>query len=444
MQKRPGWKLAEKRIRGAAQSVYRKGAVTNSGQKQTPVGGEQALVPSIRTKGEVPRISGSRSRAMVPQEPILVIAGEHSGDLLGGDIVHQLQLLGYLKFFGTGGSHMASRGVEIIEDVNSLTVVGYVEGLKNYRRLKKLAELLIELARERGVKQAILVDYPGFNLTFAAMLKAIGVQTIQVVGPQIWAWNYGRIRKIKKNIDLMLVLYEFEVKIYQSEGVAVEWIGHPIIRRIPDKLRKEKALAPFSGLTVGLLPGSRRSEVSRLLGVLLESAELLTKKYKKIRFLLPNVNPELEEYILSQLQPYSHLKIEYFSDMSLRVMKSSDLLLIASGTATLEGAYFRKPMVIVYRVGTLNFLLASLLVRIPFIGLPNILAGKEVALELLQSEVTAENIFQEACRIIDDKEYHRKIVRSLTDLRMRMGDGDPALYAARAIDRVIRPGGKKG
>ncbi len=364
------------------------------------------------------------------RETLLVVAGEHSGDLLGGDVVRSLRREGFSRFVGTGGDSMEQAGVELVESVENMTVVGFVEALKAYRRLKGLAERLVVLCEERKIRFALLIDYPGFNLRLAEMLQARGIHVVYLVSPQIWAWKYGRIKGIRRNVDLMLTLFPFEKELYDAEGVRAEWIGHPLISRMEPRLKQEEPIKGRATITVGLLPGSRTSEVTRLLPMMLESAERLQKEYSGIRFLLPGVNPDMDAFIKEQLAAHPDLHVEYLWNRSLRVMEASDLVILASGTATLETAWFLKPMIILYRVGTANFLIASMVIRTKFIGMVNLLARRQVALELLQTEADPGNVVDEARRILEDKNYRADIIQELQYVKSSLGRGDPARVAA--------------
>ncbi len=372
------------------------------------------------------------------QGPLLVVAGEHSGDLLGADVIAHLKKHGFREFFGTGGETMKREGMEILESVESMAVIGFVEALKNYSRLKKLAKSLVVQAKERGARFALLIDYPGFNLRLAKMLRDEGIQVIFLVSPQLWAWHYSRIKTIKENVNLMLVLFEFEKEMYTEAGVNCEFVGHPLVKRIPERLAEESPIALKRGKTIALLPGSRPSEIRGLLPDMLDAARLLLKGYPAARFILPNINPRMEETILARLAEYPDLKVEYLKDRSLRAMEAADVVVVASGTATLETAFFLRPMVILYRTSWVNVILASLLMRTRFIGIVNILARRQVALELLQTEVTPENIAREVVRILEDDGYRRGIVQELEYIKRSLGTGNPAEKAARAIATFAR------
>lgn len=365
--------------------------------------------------------------------PVLVIAGEHSGDILGADIVSRLKHLGFQNFFGTGGEKMASAGVELIADVESMAVIGFVEAFRAYSRLKKLALSLAAMAKERGVRTAILIDYPGFNLRLAEMLKKHDIHVVQVVSPQIWAWKYGRIKRIRSFVDLVLTLFPFEREIFRLEGIDARWIGHPLVRRIGHELAGEKPIPPHDGKTIALLPGSRGGEIRRLLPVMLESALLLQERYPDARFLVPGINHDYDTWIQDEIGKAGVKNVEYLPDRSLRVMEASDLVILSSGTATMETSYFLKPMIILYRVSRLNFFIGGLLIRTRFIGMPNILARHQVAMELLQGEVEPGLILKESIRILEDGDYRESILKEMKYVKSSYGKGDPADRAARYI-----------
>ena len=331
---------------------------------------------------------------------------------------------------------MQAAGVELIEHIREMNVMGFVEALKAWRRLKRLALSTAEMARERGVRFAILIDYPGFNLRLAAMLKERGISVVFVVSPQLWAWHYSRIKQIKRVVDLMLPLFPFEEEIYTKEGIPAKAIGHPLMHRIPRELRREPLLPMPPRLpkrTIALIPGSRYGEVSRLLPDMLAAARLLKDEEPRTRFLLACADDSLLDYIREELKEFSDLNIELYSGRTYRIMQESDALIIASGTATLEATYFRKPMVLLYRVSPLNLWIGSLLIRVRYVGIVNILGRRQTILELLQSEVTAENIAAEIRRIFTDTEYRDTMLTELSYVRRQLGSGNAAGKAAETI-----------
>lgn len=378
----------------------------------------------------------------------MIFTGEHSGDLLGGDLMAELKhLRPELSYYGVGGTNMEAQGFESLEDLEKLAVIGFSEAIKKYSFLKKLLFQVVEEVKKRDTKFAILIDYPGFNLRLAKELKALGIPSVFYVSPQIWAWKFKRIFFIKEHIALMLTLFRFEETIYKEYGVNAKFVGHPITKRIPEKLKKEPPLPTGlpemgEGYVIGLLPGSRTGEIGKLLGPILGTAKLLHEHFegskKEIVFLLPNINKGREPFILSKIdalkQEVPNIKIHYLWDSSLRVMSASDLLLIASGTATLEGLFFEKPMVILYKVSLFTYLIGSLLIKSKYIGLANILSGTEVCREITQNEAKPKYIIREALEILENKKYRNKIIKILQETKEReLGTLNGAKLAAKEI-----------
>lgn len=398
-------------------------------------------------------VNKKKSHSIQSDKNILVIAGEHSGDLLGADLLQELSILEpEYKFYGIGGEGMIHQGLDSMEELEQLSVIGFSEALKKYSFLKKIFYRVLEETNHRPTKLAILIDYPGFNLRLAKELKQRGIPTVFYVSPQIWAWKFNRIYFIKEQIALMLTLFRFEEEIYTEYGVNAKFVGHPITKRIPEKLKKEPVITeklpdPHRGYTVGLLPGSRKGEIRRLIDPILGTAALLHEhcklEKKKVVFLLPNINAKEESFILEKIeslkQIHPDIQIHYLWNASLRVMETSDLLLIASGTATLEGLYFETPMVILYKVSLFTYLLGSLLMRSKFIGLANILSGEEVCREITQNECQPKYIFEEAWKILSNTKLRNKIKGILRDAKEReLGTTNASKKAAKEIQSLLR------
>ncbi|PJZ52689.1 lipid-A-disaccharide synthase [Leptospira adleri] len=383
---------------------------------------------------------------------ILMLAGEHSGDLLGGELIRELKKnFPDLETFGVGGERMIEEGFESIESMEELSIIGFSAILFKYRFLKALIGRLLDAAVERNCTHAILIDYPGFNLRLAKELKKLGITVIFYVSPQLWAWKFNRIYGIRETIDLMLVLFPFEKEIYDRYGVPCEFVGHPLAVRLREKIRKEAPITEPEDKThfhavVTLMPGSRSGEIKRILNDLLETAGQLSQHYesekKKVRFLLPNINQKEELYILEQIElaktKYPHLKVEYLFDRSLRAIEASDLVLVTSGTATLEVAYFEKPMVILYKVSMFTYAIGSLFIRTPNIGLVNILSGKEICRELVQAECTPVHIVAESIDLLENKKYRAKAIEEIRKVKESLGSENSSRHAAREITKLIK------
>ncbi|UOG35033.1 lipid-A-disaccharide synthase [Leptospira noguchii] len=394
----------------------------------------------------------SRMGAVTTDPKILMLAGEHSGDLLGGELIRELKKnFPDLETFGVGGERMIEEGFTSIESMEELSIIGFSAILFKYRFLKSLIGRLINLAIEKNCSHAILIDYPGFNLRLAKELKKLDITVIFYVSPQLWAWKFDRIYTIRDNIDLMLVLFPFEKQIYDRYGVPCEFVGHPLAVRLKEKLRKE-AVIPESEdktqfhFTITLMPGSRSGEIRRILDDLLQSAGQLSDHYKndnkKIRFLLPNINQKEEVFILEKIElaksKFPNLTIEYLFDRSLRAIEASDLVLVASGTATLEVAYFEKPMVILYKVSMFTYVIGSLFIQTPNIGLVNILAGQEICRELVQAECSPNNIVEETLTLLENKKYRNKTIEDVRKVKEVLGSDNSSRYASREITKLIK------
>ncbi|TGL64276.1 lipid-A-disaccharide synthase [Leptospira sarikeiensis] len=402
-----------------------------------------------------PKKAGDKIRAdinSVSSSPVfMVLAGEHSGDLLGAEVLKELKRHDpEYQFFGIGGPRMLEEGFESIEDMEELSVIGFTAVLFKYKFLKALMDRLVEEAIARSCTHAILVDYPGFNLRLAVRLKELGIKVIFYVSPQLWAWNFGRIHKIKECVDLMLVLFPFEKKIYDDYGVRSVFVGHPIAQRIREKIRKEAIIPQDEKLgniqTITLMPGSRSGEIHRMLDTLLQSASLIHAEAeadkKHVRFLIPNINLKEEEFIQTKIQETEILspgiRIEYLFDRSLRSIEISDLVLVTSGTATLEVVYFEKPMVILYKVSLLSYFISALLIRTPFIGLVNILSGRETVKELIQAECTPEETVRETMAILKNKKYRNQMLEEIKSVKESLGEEHSSKNAARAIIHFLK------
>lgn len=386
-----------------------------------------------------------------------MLAGEHSGDLLGGELIRELKKnFPDLKTFGVGGEKMIEEGFSSIESMEELSIIGFSAILFKYRFLKALIGRLLDEAVSRNCTHAILIDYPGFNLRLAKELKKLGITVIFYVSPQLWAWKFNRIYGIRETIDLMLVLFPFEKEIYDQYGVPCEFVGHPLAIRLREKIRKEALLAEpeekvHHHATITLMPGSRSGEIRRILSDLLETAGKLCEHYesekKKIRFLLPNINQKEELYILEQIElsktKYPNLKIEYLFDRSLRAIDASDLVLVTSGTATLEVAYFEKPMVILYKVSMFTYVIGSLFIKTPYIGLVNILSGKEICKEMVQAECTPVHIVEESLNLLENKKYRNKAIEDIRKVKESLGSENSSKHAAREITKLIKGTYKK-
>lgn len=372
---------------------------------------------------------------------ILLVAGEVSGDLHGAHLVEAIHRIDpEVQFFGVGGDGLEKKGMKLLYHAHSLSVVGITEVFFKLRSiLKALQGLKVSLDRERP-DLIILIDFPDFNLRLAKIAHRKGIPVLYYISPQVWAWRPKRVKLIAQWVKKMVVLFPFEVPLYKAAGVDVEWVGHPLLDIVRPTLSKEEAFQQF-GLdpqwtTVGLLPGSRMHEVERLLPPLLASAHLLQKEIPKLQFIIP-LAPGISKMTLSPWMRNISASVKVVEGWAYDVMNLSELLITASGTATLEGAILGKPMVIVYKVSLPSYWIGRALIRVKSIGLVNLVAGKEIAPELIQDDVTPLRIAEEALRILKDPILSQQMTESMAEVRQGLGEPGAAQRAARIVTSLL-------
>jgi len=332
-----------------------------------------------------------------------IVAGEKSGDILGAGLIKSLKIrFPDAQFVGVGGPEMLSEGCESITAMDRLAVMGFVEPLGRLPELFRLKKALRDLMVERNVDAFIGIDSPDFNLRLASELNARGIRTVHYVSPSVWAYRKKRIHKIARAVDLMLTLFPFETEIYDEHGVPVCCVGHPLADRLAssDELarlaRQQFDLDP-SDRVVALLPGSRGGEISRLGPVFLASAVASLALDPALRFLIPASGPESRARLEALLRSNGLVDGTPFKlvDDSQLAMRAADLVVLASGTATLEAMLLRRPMVVGYKLAPVTHFIASRLVKIPFVALPNLLAGTRLVPEYIQHDLTEEVLVSE-------------------------------------------------
>ena len=323
-------------------------------------------------------------------------AGEASGDLLAGSILRAWQQRGTsLDITGIGGDQMQSQGLESLCAIDRLAVMGLVEPLKRLPELLGIRRRLIAQQQRVTPDLFVGVDSPDFNLPIERRLRATGIPTAHLVSPSVWAWRRGRLRGIRESVDRMLCLLPFEVDIYREAGIDAMCVGHPLVdelQQLPvaEELRVAMGLPPTKTL-LAVLPGSREGEVRHLMPIFADAMQLLQARHTNLHFVIPAANAARHQQIESVLQSKS-LSVSLIRGQGREVMRCSDAIMIASGTATLEAMLLRKPMVISYRMASLSWGILSRLVKTPHVGLPNVLAGEEIVPELLQHHATASRL----------------------------------------------------
>ena len=353
---------------------------------------------------------------------VFIVAGKASGDLHGANLARELRRIAPdISRFGIGGPRMHEVGVELVYSIDQMGLVGFTEIL---RHLPFVRRVLKELVEQRRPHLAILIDYPGFNLRLANVLKKAKISVLYYIGPQVWAWRLRRARKIGDLVDRIAVVFPFEVDIYRQVGVKVEFVGHPLVEAIEPRFSKEEfcrllGVSPHSPLP-GLLPGSRRMEVDRLLPIMLEAARLLQRDEPELQVVL-GLAPAIDRAWVEGLIGRNNALAKVAEGLTHDVMKHSDLLLVASGTATLELACLGTPMVILYKVGFLSWLIGKWLIKIPDIGLVNILADHRVVPELVQFDAKPQKVAAVALPLLRDRSMREHIRGELVKVREKLG-----------------------
>ncbi len=375
---------------------------------------------------------------------VLLVAGEASGDLHGADLLRALRLrLPGVEVFGLGGEHLRAGGMHTVADAREVATVGIVEGMGRLRTLVRIYRALARRLRTEKPDLCILIDFPEFNLRLARVARAAGVPVLYYIGPQVWAWRRGRVRKIARLVDRLAVVFPFEPGLYEPWLPAVEFVGHPLLDRVQATRGRDDTLRAH-GLdparrTVLLLPGSRPKEIDYILPHLLDAARALARSgdYQFPLALAHTLDrADVEARVRLAGAPVSVIAGDLYN-----LIAAADIALVASGTATLECALLECPMVIVYRLSPATFALGRLLVRgVEHVGMPNIVAGRAVVPELLQGDVTGARIAAAAAAILDDPQRRSAIQAGLRDVRQRLGRGGAADRAAAiAVEMMQAP-----
>jgi lipid-A-disaccharide synthase len=378
---------------------------------------------------------------------LLIITGEDSGDLYGGNLAKEIKKLSPdMKISGIGGRQMKSAGVDIFCDVSDISIVGFLEVIEKLGLIRRLYKQVIEKLDSGNVKGVVLIDYPGFNLKVAKSAKERGIPVFYYISPQVWAWKKGRVKTIKIYVDKMFVILPFEKEFYKSEGFDVEFVGHPLLEVItplsfPPLQRRDgrgrEGLCKELGvddkeLIIGILPGSRKKEISYMLHEILKASKIIKERYPLAQFLLPLSQSIEEDYLKNFItSEYSYIKIA--KGKNYDVMNVSDLLITKSGTSTLEAAIIGTPMIIVYKSSFFSYYLAKALVNVPYAGLPNLLAGREIVPELLQSGMSAKNIAERALYFLEEENRLEQMREELNKIKYSLGESGASKKVANAI-----------
>lgn len=385
-----------------------------------------------------------KSTATSPQ--ILIVAAEASSVLYAQRLLEEWRKQHIdLHAFGIGSREMEKLGFEIVGRSEELAVVGFKEVIAHFPKIKSVFDALVALAKERRPKLILLLDYPDFNLRLAKKMKALNLPVVYYISPQIWAWRTGRVKIIKKIIDRMLVVFPFEEGFYKKHGVDVTFVGHPLLEEITEDLRdtemRNRRRNRFGvlekDLVLGLMPGSRRSELKNHLHTQIEAAKKLQEKYPQLRLMLL-VAPGLDREKLREALPPDSPPITIMQMAPFEMLQVCDLVLCASGTATLMTGLMHVPMVIMYKMNLVSSWIAKTLVRsTPFFGMVNLILGREVVPERFQERASVENLVKELSQFIDSQTLRQKVVSDLEGLDSLLGNKGAAARVTEVVKEYL-------
>lgn len=373
---------------------------------------------------------------------IMIVAGEASGDLHGSNLVRSaLSLDPDLKFYGLGGENLRNAGIDLLFDLEHQGLFGFLEIVSSLRSTIGIyRSLKASLTRDRP-SAVVLIDYPDFNLRLAKSAKRLGIPVFYYISPQLWAWRQGRVKKVDRYVDRMAVVFPFEPDFYQRHGVEVSFVGHPLLDvmdppRPKEEVKTELGFDPSQPL-LGLLPGSRMSEIKAHLPLMLESAgRLKAGRSNGVSLAVA----QADSLASGELTPFLELgpkDVKLVVGRTHDLQNAADVILTASGTATLETALMLTPMVVIYRLKLLSYQIFRRMVKIEHVAMANLIAGEEVVPELLQNDARPDNIVTELNRILDSPEDRRRMVEGLTLIRKKLGGPGASLRAARLLLETI-------
>lgn len=371
---------------------------------------------------------------------IFIAAGDPSADFPGKNLIDEIRRdCPDVGLFGLGGPLMQQAGLEAIADCRDLAVMGFFEVVPKLLFFRRLMTRAVKMIAERRPKAVILMDYPGFNLRLAERIKPLGIPIIYYISPQVWAWGKGRVAAIKRLIDLMLVIFPFEEKFFRGHGIEARFIDHPLVDRyrdIPDKASCRAKLGyGGSERIIAILPGSRIQEIKRMLPVMMGATDIIRDKVSDMRLILaavPGIDIEIYRTFTGGRE------VEIRAGVTPEILSASDLVITSSGTATVEAAYFGTPMIVVYKTGFATYQIARRLVSVESIGMVNIIAGRKIVPELIQSAATAETIAVNALELLQDKSRYNAMARDLKSVRDALGSGNAGRNAWAAIRERVR------
>ena len=373
---------------------------------------------------------------------VLLIAGEASGDMHGANLVLELKKQDpSIALYGVGSKRMQEAGVRMLADASELSVVGITEALTHIGAIYRVYATLKRFLKHERPDLLVLIDFPDFNIMLGKAARKLGIPVLYYISPQVWAWRKGRIKTIARLVKAMIVVFPFEVPLYEKAGVDVRFLGHPLMDVVGSDFTQPEARRML-GLdvarrTIALLPGSRKTELMSLLPDMLAAAKILSTRFKDLQFILP-VAPTVDQGFVRGFVERGGVIVRMVEGKVYDALRASDAAIVTSGTATLETGLMAVPMVIVYRISALTYyLLTKLVSGVKHVGLVNIVAEKRLVPELIQREATPRNMADAVTKMLDDTEYCRRIREGLAEVRMRLGEAGASARAASVVRELL-------
>lgn len=374
---------------------------------------------------------------------IMIMSGEASGDLHGANLAREIWKQDpAIAIYGVGSKQMQRAGVRMLADAKEISVVGITEVLTHLRVIYRVYAILKRFLKHERPDLLVLIDFPDFNIMLGKAAQRLGIPVLYYISPQVWVWRKGRIKTIARLVKAMIVVFPFEVTLYENAGVDVRFVGHPLTDVVQSDLTKEQAKSAFgldaSRRTIALLPGSRKSELTHLLPDMLAAAKILSTRFQDLQFILP-VAPTLELSFVHTFVEQCGVSVRVVEGRVYDVLRASDAAIVTSGTATLETGLMAIPMVIVYRISAITYYIVSRLVHagLKHVGLVNIVADELLVPELIQEQSTPQHMADAVARMLIDPVYYDEIRVGLDRVRKRLGDAGASSRAAAVVRELL-------
>ena len=372
------------------------------------------------------------------EKKIFIVAGESSGDFHASNVIKELNRINpAIQVTGIGGAELESAGVKLIHNFKEINYIGFTQVIKNLKKITGVLNDTVLKIKELNPDVVVLVDFPGFNLKLAEKIRLFYTgKIIYYISPQIWAWHYSRIKKIKKLIDNMLVIFPFEKEMYAKEDVNSEFVGHPLNNRINEYLLHNKKIESRTKI-ISLMPGSRKEEIERIFPVFIEAGNKLIKEFSCKTNVICSENFSFDFYKKFKATENFNFIINNSSEALYRTILDSDLVITKIGTSSMECALLEVPFISGYKAGKMNYLIGKNLVRINSFAMVNILLKRIVVKEFIQDEMTSENIFNEAKKILTDKKYSERMKNDFKEMKEILTDKNASHNAAEIISTYL-------